>query len=67
MLRIVANTLCTCTIQDGFTPLQLAIVHGNVDVAEMLIAKDAQVDIPNKVHPPLIHVVNYSYNVLSAR
>ena len=35
--------------QIGFTPLHWASQNGHLDVVELLIEKDAQVDVPTKV------------------
>ena len=39
----------TPTLQAGFTPLFYAIESGHLDVMELLIERDAQIDLPAKV------------------
>ena len=43
------NELHTPKLQTGFTPLFYASESGHLDVMELLIERDAQIDLPAKV------------------
>ena len=41
--------VCILSSQDGFTPLQIASQNGHRQVAELLLSKGADVNLPNQV------------------
>ena len=44
------TSLSALSLQGGFTPLYAASEYGHSQVAELLISKGADVNLPSKVH-----------------
>ena len=44
------TSISALSSQDGFTPLIVAAENGHSQVAELLLSKGADVNLPNKVH-----------------
>ena len=44
------TSISALSSQGGFTPLMVAAQNGHSQVAELLLSKGADVNLPNKVH-----------------